>query len=99
MNSFKPYKLPTVSQVLDGSSRALALPQPARSGDVIKVVVSGTAVAFLKQGDSSVTASTSTDMPQLANSVETYDLDTGTTHIGVNGASGSTVYVTMGVGM
>lgn len=99
MNSFKPYKISTKNQALDGNSHAIALPQVARSGDVIKVVVIGTEAAFIKTGSSTVTASTSTDMPQLAGSVETYSLDDGTSHIAVNGSAGSTVYITMGVGL
>lgn len=39
MRPFKPYKeLAPVSQALDGDSHALALPQIARSGDVIRVI-------------------------------------------------------------
>lgn len=99
IQAFKPYYSATLSQALDGNSNRVALPQPARSGDVIRVVVSGTSVAAIKQGGSSVTASDASDMVMLANSVEIFALDTGTTHIAIDGAAGSTVYVTMGTGI
>lgn len=97
---FKPYHLPTKNVTLSGSSQLIELPQPARSGDVIKVVVNGSDAAFIEQGDSAVAASTTTSMPQLGTHTETYELDTDTTHIAINGAAGSTVvYVTMGTGI
>jgi hypothetical protein len=99
MNSFKPYKLDTKKVTLSGASQRIELPQPARSGDVIKVSNIGTATAFLRNGDSTITASTTVDMPQLANSVETYSLDQGDTHVAINGVAGSDVYVTQGVGL
>lgn len=99
MKAFKPYQYAPVSQALDGSSHALALPIPSRSNDVIRVVVSGTAVAAIKAGASTITASSTVDMLLLANSVELFTLDDGVTHIAVNGASGSTVQITMGTGI
>lgn len=101
MRPFKPYiALAPVSQALDGNSHALTLPQIARSGDVIRVVVSGTATAAIKYGtSSSATASAATDMLMLANSIELFELEPGTSHIAVNGASGSTVQITMGTGI
>lgn len=101
MRPFKPYiALAPVSQALDGNSHALTLPQIARSGDVVRVLVSGTSVASLKFGtSSSVTSSDTTDMLMLANSVELFELEPGTSHIAVDGASGSTVQITMGIGV
>lgn len=99
MKSFKPYQFAPVSQALDGNSHALALPFPARSDDVIRVVVSGTSVAAIKAGDSSVTAADTTDMLLLANSVELFTLEPGVTHVAVDGAAGSTVQITMGTGI
>lgn len=101
MNSFKPYKITPVSQALDGSNHALALPQTARSGDVIRVVVSGTATArvYADKTAAAATGSIANGVLMLANSVETFSLDEGVTHIGIDGAAGSTVEVNMGVGL
>ena len=99
VQAFKPYKLATKSQVLDGNSNRVELPQVARSGDKIRVVNSGTAICSLNQGGSTITSSDTTDMVMLANSVEVFSLDDGVTHIAIDGASGSTVYITMGTGI
>lgn len=99
ISAFKPYYFATGSVTLSGASQRVTLPQPARTGDVIKVLVSGSDAAFIKQGDSSVTAA-GTDMPQLGNSCELYSLDVGVTDIAIYGANGTTVvYVTMGTGL
>lgn len=97
---FKPYsEYNTLSQALDGNSNRVTLPQMARSGDVIRVAVKGTEAAAIKAGGSTVTASDTADMILLANSVEVFSLDTGVTHVAIDGAAGSTVYITMGTGI
>ena len=95
MNNFKPYiAYAPLSQELDGSSHALALPQQARSGDAVRIVVAGTSNATIWFGDSSATA----QMTMLSNSIESFALDEGVTHVVVDGSAGSTVEVTMGIG-
>lgn len=98
INAFKPYDFDTLKSTLDGSSNRVALPQPARSNDVVKVANIGTSAAFTKIGGSAVAATTSS-MPVLANSVEVFTLNAGDTHVAIIGAAGSDVYVTMGTGI
>lgn len=99
INAFKAYKYPTQNVVLDGSVKTITLPIPARSNDAIKIGVSGTAAAFIETGKPAASASTSTSQFFLPNSVEVQTLDEGDTTVSINGAAGSTVYITMGVGL
>lgn len=102
MNSFKPYRsLAPQAITLDGSTQIAALPQMARSGDTVRIVVSGTSTARVQPGKTSQEASStvSTGSLMLANSVETFSLDEGISYVAVSGTAGSSVEIQMGTGL
>lgn len=68
------------------------------SGGSVRIVNSGAAVSFVTFGTAASTATTTTSMPMLPNSVETFWLEKEQTHIAVIGTVSNTLYVTFGVG-
>jgi hypothetical protein len=102
MNTFKPYKdLAPAAITLDGTTQVAQLPKVAGSGDVIRVVVAGTATARVQPGTSPNGASgtVSNGALMIANSVETFTLDPQVSHVAVSGSAGSTVEIQMGTGL
>lgn len=80
-----------------GTSR-VAVTRPNMGTQTVRIVNSGTETIFLQFGkDNTVTASTTTGMPMLGNTVETFLLPNDITHIAAVAASaGNTMYVTTG---
>ena len=70
-----------------------------REGAQVRVCNSGSVVAFVAFGDSGATATTTTSMPILPNTVEVFTVNPTQTHMAAITASGSTtLYLTTGVG-
>lgn len=84
----------SVSRSVSGASASVALPLGA--GDVLRILNDGTATAFFKFGDSTVTAAV-TDTPILAGMSEAFTYPESQTHIAAIGTSG-TLRVTRGYG-
>lgn len=100
MSAFKPYpEYSATNQALDGSSHAIALPRPARSGDSIYVAVDGSEQAYINTyGFNSSVAAAVTNAMIPAGAIIVFPLEPGVSHVAVYGASGSTVQVLMGCG-
>lgn len=101
MNTFKPYRgLAPLAVTLNGTTQVVQLGQVARSNDAIRVIVSGATQPRIQPGtDSSEASSTiSNGSLMLANSVETFTLDEGISHIAVSGDAGSSLEIHLGTG-
>lgn len=86
----------TQNAVMDGTAKTITI---ARGSDVdgsVNLVVSGTAVAFVRVDGT--TPTTSNAKPLLADTDSTLQLPVGSTTVKLIGAAGSTVYVTPGRG-
>ena len=92
----------TVSISLTTSSANVALPALIGSGVgyQLRIFNSSTATAFIAFGQSGVTASTSTSLPMLPNSVEVFSIPFNTSYVAAIGsATNGTVYITQGEGL
>ena len=85
----------TVSIAVTATAQAIGLPVIAQEGATVRMVNSGTQVVFVAFAG---TATVEGSMPILANSVETFSLPTGSTLSVIAGATGSTLYATIGDG-
>lgn len=93
----------TVVVSVTTGAQSTVLPPTKKFGTcAIRVVNSGTDTVFLEFGnaDATVTASTTTSMPMLGNTVEVFTLTQSTYTIGYIGvAGGNTLYITPGEGL
>lgn len=65
----------------------------------MRIVNSGTIIVFVEFGDSTVAATTTTGMPILPNTVESFMLNASQTHIAaITAASTAVIYFTTGLG-
>lgn len=102
IRAFKPFKVNgTANLAVTASSQTLAIPAGVGVGTpAVRVANVGTQTIFIDFGLSTGTASTSTSMPILANTVEVFSIVNDVTHLAViAGSTGSTVYLTVGEGL
>lgn len=101
--AFRPLgKNKTVNLAVTASNQYIAIPNTPLGTRSIRVVVIGTATVFMEHAESNTTspATTTTSMPQMANTSEVYTISTDITHLAVIAAgTGSTVYLTYGEGL
>lgn len=97
MNPFTPAAA-TVNAT-PGATAAIALPAGTNPRQVM-ITLAGTnpAIAFIKFGSSSVTASATADTPVLPNTQVIFSVPAGATHVAVVGTAG-TIYITAGNGI
>jgi hypothetical protein len=88
----------TSNIVVTGSNQTFTLsPTVGSDGGTVRMTNIGTQTVFVALG--TVTASLTTSMPVLANSIETFSLPGGVNTLSVIAAStGSTLYATVGQG-
>lgn len=68
-------------------------------GDEIRIANTGTAVAFVEFGESTIAATTTTSVPILPNTVEVFSVNPVQTHVAAITVSGTTtLYITTGRG-
>lgn len=88
----------TLNIAVTASNQTFTLPTAPNNGGTMRLVNSGTQTIFWAYG--TVTSSVSTSTPLLPNTVETFTLPGGVTELSViAGATGSTLYATVGEGM
>lgn len=95
---------PTVNlAVTTASARVAKTALPTNSGGAtheLRIVNTGTVVAFVAFGDSAVTADAGTGMPVLPSTVESFQLNASQTHIAAICTAGTTtLYATTGLGV
>lgn len=102
MNSepFTPITAGTVSRSVSGTTASVAL---AKTGIPQTVMVTsvpgtGTAIAFIEFGDSTVAAVAATGTPILPGAIYTFSIAPSVTHMAAIGSSGTTIYITCGHG-
>jgi hypothetical protein len=87
----------TANLAVTTASQTVALNRAGIGTQSIRVVNIGTQTVFISIGGSGVTASLTTSMPILANTVETLTIQNeDTTVAAIASATGSTIYVTTG---
>lgn len=92
------FKGNTVNLAVTGSTQQLTFPAGVGTRS-IRVVNVGSQTIFINKGDSTVTASTSTSLPILANTVESFLIHPeDTTLAAIAAGAGSTLYITIGEG-
>lgn len=100
MQSIRPFGWTgvTVNTAVTGTSANVAVTRPGIGTQTVRIVNVGTNTIFIEMGTSSgITATTTTSMPMLANTVETFLLPNNITHIAaISSGAGSTMYVTTG---
>ncbi len=85
----------TVSRTVTSSTANVAL---GTGGDQVMISsAAGGNIAFVKFGDSTVTAAT-TDTPILPGTVQVYTIPPGATYIAAIGSATTTLYITRGDG-
>jgi len=90
----------TSNAAVTGSSVATAVPVSGIGMRSMRIANLGTQNIFVKLGASTVTVTTSTGMPILANTAEVILLRNDETHIAAIAATtGSTMYLTVGEGI
>lgn len=91
----------TVSRAVTGTTASVALSHATASGPTPNSILitspSANAIAFIKFGDSTVTAVV-TDTPILPGIVMVFSIPPATTHVAAIGTSGTTLYFTSGEG-
>lgn len=88
----------TLNIAVTASNQTFTLPSPPNSGGTMRLVNSGSQVVFWAYG--TVTSAVATSTPMLPGTVETFTLPGGVTTLSViAGATGSTLYATIGEGM
>lgn len=87
----------TVNVTVIASVATVAVSPAGVGSRTVRLFNSGTNVIFVNFGDSTVTATLTNSMPMLPNSVETfYFHNDWTTIAAISGATGNTLYATMG---
>lgn len=87
----------TVNTSVGLTSAAVAVTRPSVGIQSIRVVNSGSNIIYINIGTSAVTATTTTSMPILAYSVETFMLPNDATHVAcISASTGNTMFVTTG---
>ena len=82
------------------SSQVLAVNIVPIGNRTLRIANIGTQTIFIAFGVSTSTATVSTSMPVLPNTVETFFMRNENTHLAViAGSTGSTIYVTIGEGI
>ena len=90
----------TVNVAASAASQYVAAPNTPLGTRSVRVVNLGTATVFLEFVESAAgTASATTGVPVLPNTVEVFTFSNDKTGIDVIGAAGSTVYFTFGEGL
>jgi len=93
----------TVNLAVTGSSSSVTIQGvDGSSGPVLRIVNVGTNTVFIAWAGpgTAATASLTTSMPMLPNSVETFTLPTNTTQLSAIAATtGNTLYITRGEGL
>jgi hypothetical protein len=88
---------PTVNIAVSGSSAAVALTGGSGQDKTVMVTNSGTAIAFIGFGASTVTATLAASTPVLPGAIYTFSVGQSVTHAAAIGTTG-TVYFTTGHG-
>ena len=89
----------TVSLAVGTSTGSVAVTGAGVGTGTVRLVNSGTNTIFVEFGTSGVTATTTTSIPLLPNSVETFVFRKENTHVAaIADTAGNTLYVTYGVG-
>jgi len=87
----------TVNTSVGVSSAAVAVTRPAVGIQSIRIVNSGANIIYINIGGSTITAATSTSMPILPYSVETFMLPNDATHVAcIAATTGNTMFITTG---
>jgi hypothetical protein len=99
---FAPFAGSTVNLSAGTSSARVAkatLPAGSSASHELRIVNSGTIIVFVEFGDSTVAATTTTGLPILPNTVESFMLNASQTHIAaITAASTAVIYFTTGLG-
>lgn len=89
----------TVNLAVTTASQALAVNTAPVGNRSVRIANIGTQTVFLKFGASGVTTTAGAGFPMLGNSVETFLIRADQTHVAaIAGATGNTIYVTLGEG-
>lgn len=89
----------TASLAVGTSTGSVAVPGSGVGNGTVRLTNSGTNIIFVEFGAATVTATTTTGIPLLPNSVETFVFRNENTHVAaIAGTAGNTLYITYGVG-
>jgi hypothetical protein len=90
----------TVNLVVTAVAAQLTIPDSPLGVRALRIANVGTTPIFIEFGDTTTTASVTTSMPILANTVEVFTLDyTDTIVSAIAAGAGSTMYITYGEGL
>lgn len=98
VRAFQPAAGNTVNIAVGAASSNIQITRPNMGTQTIRFHNSGTATVFVNFGkDNTVTASTTTSIPLLPNSVETFTIMNDSGFVAAIGsATGNTLYITTG---
>ena len=89
----------TANLAVTGTSASVAVPSAGVGHGSVRIVNAGTNTIFVEFGNSAVTATTTTSMPILPNTAETFVFRNENTHVAaIASTTGNTLYVTYGSG-